>query len=93
MLMISTDSKLDCWWLKGSLHCTTGSGVEFNKIVSRSLNLTISKVTSEHTGRYACQVNGYDAKDFQTCDLELKNGNRCFAFQLRRNLMKYCTSK
>ncbi|XP_025113850.1 uncharacterized protein LOC112575922 [Pomacea canaliculata] len=70
---------IDCWWIKGKLDCYSQLGVEYNKTVGKDLTATIKQVTSAHTGKYACQVSGYEASSLEICELHLKLGteNTC----------------
>ncbi|PVD21801.1 hypothetical protein C0Q70_17602 [Pomacea canaliculata] len=63
---------IDCWWIKGKLDCYSQLGVEYNKTVGKDLTATIKQVTSAHTGKYACQVSGYEASSLEICELHLK---------------------
>ncbi|XP_025112578.1 uncharacterized protein LOC112575159 [Pomacea canaliculata] len=73
------DAVLDCWWLGDGLECHIKSGFEYDKIVSRTLNITIRHVTSARTGTYGCQVDGYGTSDLGQCQLNLTLGenNTC----------------
>ncbi|PVD21795.1 hypothetical protein C0Q70_17596 [Pomacea canaliculata] len=62
---------VDCWWLNGAIDCFAKAGFEYNKVVSRTLNVTISHVT-QATGKYACQVAGYVSRLLETCELNFK---------------------
>ncbi|XP_025112629.1 uncharacterized protein LOC112575176 [Pomacea canaliculata] len=67
----SQEPVVDCWWLNGAIDCFAKAGFEYNKVVSRTLNVTISHVT-QATGKYACQVAGYVSRLLETCELNFK---------------------
>ncbi|XP_025113851.1 uncharacterized protein LOC112575923 [Pomacea canaliculata] len=75
----SPDAVIDCWWIKGKLDCYSQHGVEYNKTVGKDLTITLKQVTSAHTGKYACQVSGYESNSLEICELHLKLGteNTC----------------
>lgn len=60
------------------MECIQSPNVQYNQIVSKTLSLTIQRVTTNNTGTYACQVAGYDPRYFKTCDLQVKIGKFLF---------------
>ncbi|XP_025113449.1 uncharacterized protein LOC112575685 [Pomacea canaliculata] len=78
-ITLPPDAVVDCWWIKGKLDCYSQHGVEYNKAVGKSLTITLKQVTSAHTGKYACQVSGYESSSLEICELHLKLGteNTC----------------
>lgn len=78
LMMLSTESVLDCWWIKGVLDCYTKPGFKFDRRVSQTLNTTIHNVTMANTGFYTCQVAGYSSSLLETCELSLKPGKDTF---------------
>ncbi|XP_025113448.1 uncharacterized protein LOC112575684 [Pomacea canaliculata] len=72
---VNSDAVLDCWWHGGTMKCFQSPNVQYNQIVNTTLSLTIRRVTTNNTGKYACQVVGYDPRYFKTCDLEVKTVN------------------
>lgn len=77
---------VDCWWLNGAIDCFAKAGFEYNKVVSRTLNVTISHVT-QATGKYACQVAGYVSRLLETCELNFKYGKIVFVLKQYRSLI------
>lgn len=77
-MVLSLDAVLDCFWYGDTMECIQSPNVQYNQIVSKTLSLTIQRVTTNNTGTYACQVAGYDPRYFKTCDLQVKIGKFLF---------------
>lgn len=75
LFILSKDSVLDCWWIRGSLDCYTEPGFTYDKRISRTLNITINYKTKP-TGKYACQVAGYNSALLTTCEFVFKLGKQ-----------------
>ncbi|XP_025112588.1 uncharacterized protein LOC112575161 isoform X2 [Pomacea canaliculata] len=75
----SPEAVLDCWWLRGVVHCSIHPDFVYNNIVSRTLSITVRHVTTNHTGSYACQIANYDPRFLEMCELIIKPGieNTC----------------
>ncbi|XP_025111873.1 uncharacterized protein LOC112574795 isoform X6 [Pomacea canaliculata] len=61
-----------CTWLKDQLKCTTAPGYEVNNTVTDRLVIRVPRASRDHTGTYACHVNGSKANGFQSCEFILK---------------------
>ncbi|XP_025111867.1 uncharacterized protein LOC112574793 isoform X3 [Pomacea canaliculata] len=61
-----------CTWLKDQLKCTTATGYEVNNLVTDHLVIRVPRASRDHTGTYACHVNGSKASGFQSCEFILK---------------------
>ncbi|PVD22585.1 hypothetical protein C0Q70_18403 [Pomacea canaliculata] len=61
-----------CTWLKDQLKCTTAPGYEVNNTVTDRLVIRVPRASRDHTGTYACHVNGSKASGFQSCEFILK---------------------
>lgn len=75
LFILSKDSVLDCWWIRGSLDCYTRPGFTYDKRISSTLNITVNYKTKP-TGKYACQVAGYSSSLFTTCEFVAKLGKQ-----------------
>ncbi|XP_025113446.1 uncharacterized protein LOC112575682 [Pomacea canaliculata] len=73
------EAVLDCCWIRGVRKCSTHPDFVYNNIVSRTLSITVRHVTTNHTGRYACQIANYEPRFLESCELRLKPGieNTC----------------
>lgn len=72
---MSTDAVIDCWWLNNKLECHDKPGFKSSKTVGANMTVTIREVTSEVTGTYACQVDGYGPKSPGACELKFELGD------------------
>ncbi|PVD27269.1 hypothetical protein C0Q70_12424 [Pomacea canaliculata] len=61
-----------CTWLKDQLKCTTAPGYEVNNLVTDHLVIRVPRASRDHTGTYACHVNGSKANGFQSCEFNPK---------------------
>ncbi|XP_025113296.1 uncharacterized protein LOC112575565 isoform X2 [Pomacea canaliculata] len=73
--MYFQDAVIDCWWMSNKMDCFAQPGFKSSKTVGTNTTVTIREVTSEVTGTYACQVDGYGSKSVETCDIKFELGS------------------
>ncbi|KAK7455324.1 hypothetical protein BaRGS_00039490 [Batillaria attramentaria] len=63
---------LDCYWFEvDDLECAVHPDYEFNKVITDHMTVNISSASTDHEGRYKCQV--VPPNDATACDLVLKH--------------------
>ncbi|XP_025112069.1 uncharacterized protein LOC112574911 [Pomacea canaliculata] len=67
-----SDAVLNCTWDGDILTCITSQGFQFDKKVSRYLNLTITKASEAHEGTYSCQSSGSEPFLHNNCSFTLQ---------------------
>ncbi|XP_025113011.1 uncharacterized protein LOC112575389 [Pomacea canaliculata] len=67
-----SDAVLNCTWDGDILNCTTSQGFQFDRRVSKYLNLTITNATEAHEGTYSCQSSGSEPFLYNNCSFTLQ---------------------